>query len=971
MKKSKIKRHYIRIILRPSRVLRLSFVYFYGRIALSLALRGIKLPGLQGIKKRMPPSALGAYERQALIYDIKGERYSFRKGPLWLRKIFEKIIYVLSKNRFWLLIVLKTIIAFFIIAIPITIFIIIRGVLPVPERVSYTPITTKLSENSNIRTDWLYTEPPFLNKNGSNFTKDNFNYMNPDDSRGVSITPVIEPNAPPGLIHFGIGHYPVKLNLVRGFLVGEESPLSISKNKNVPIEVENGNRLRIQYYLFPTKNNTIHQCQIQLKDQTGKIITSTIQFTPPKYKPRSPNSLSTAWTERFVPNTMPDFGQIGEFIINLKSPPQQIIATSNELNKNQEVESSLSQPTSEPDYIQDFKMNFPNSKGTDITNNNCIFALGDFSFERTVINPPKRRGIIFILVDTLRANTAYDQEIMPNLNNFAKKEGIKFLEHRAQGNMTVPSVVPLMTSRYSREIGSVAFTYAADTKMRKNFYDKQFPLMASSMQNLGYRVGGIGWLSLFSETMQGGVDLGFHNAIVSETPEYEARQITEHMGSWLETYGDAPFFLYVHYNTMHGPYKPPLEDIDLRKFLSKPFGLNQKRQLYNGAGRYWDDELLSIMQKLKDLGIANDVDIIITSDHGAQMDVQPWYYFLGVNQNIDGGYADKGSSLFDEEVRVPLIMHFAKNNRLNGTTVSTPTAHVDLFPTLYDLAGGNHTNKLWRGIDLYPALKEDNKIDLPELLSNRKSIYFDGHKYAGILYWGDSFNNNPMKYIRQLTPDHIKLYLTHNPWSEKISWYQPEIFSSIDLKEHSEKLLPIIPNESLRLLRTAYFNASPSNKIIRFTAKYNGNFKLDLKLKLNGNESLPNIALLPDKVKVIEKKDNNFIYYSFNGNINSDEGIWVNLGESTLSDLKLAKDITAVTCSNGNRIQNELIVDVLQNNICTFFAPPDGIIELNYSEKDKPVIIQKTLSSEQVQQIEGTGAGAALQNALRDWGYAK
>lgn len=968
MKKSKIKRHYIRIILRPLRVLRLSFVYFYGRIALSLALRGIKLPGLHGIKKRMPPSALGAYERQALIYDIKGERYSFRKGPLWLRKIFEKIIYILSRNRFWLLIVLKTIVAFFIIAIPIAIFIIIRGVLPVPERVSYTPITTKLSENSNIRTDWLYTEAPFSNKDNS---KNNFNYMNPEDSRGVSITPVIEPNAPPGLIHFGIGHYPVKLNLIRGFLVGEKSSLHISKNRNVPIEVEDGNRLRIQYYLFPTKDHSIHQCQIQLKDQSGKIITSITQFTPPKNKPRSPNSLSTAWNERFVPNTMPDFGQVEEFIINLKSPPQQIIATSKDLTQIQKTE-NLNIQTLDPDYLQKFNLNFPNSKGTDITNNNCIFALGDFSFERTVIKPPKRRGIIFILVDTLRANTAYDQEIMPNLNNYAKKEGIKFLEHRAQGNMTVPSVVPLMSSRYSREIGSIAFTYAADPKMRKNFYDKQIPLMASSMQNLGYRIGAIGWLSLFSEAMQGGVDLGFHNAIISETPEYEARQITEHMGSWLETYGDAPFFLYVHYNTMHGPYKPPLEEIDLHKFLSKPFGLNQKRQLYNGVGRYWDNELVNIMQKLKDLGIANDVDIIITSDHGAQMDVQPWYYFLEVTQNIDGGYADKGSSLLDEEVRVPLIMHFAKNNRLNGTTISTPTAHVDLFPTLYDLAGGKQIDSAWRGIDLYPALKEDSKIDIPELLSDRKSIYFDGHKYAGILYWGDDFSNNPMKYVRQLAPDNVKLYLTHNPWSEKISWYQPEIFSSVDLKNHTEKLLPIIPNDKIRLLRNTYFNDSPSNKIIRFTAKYSGNFKLDIQLKINNtNGIMPNISLLPNGIKLIERKERNNIYYNFTGNIDINEGIWINLGESILSEIKLSKDITAITCSNGNKVQSDLIVSILQNNICTFFAPPDGIIETNYSEQDKPVVIQKTLSNEQVQQIEGTGAGAALQNALRDWGYAK
>ena len=70
-------------------------------------------------------------------------------------------------------------------------------------------------------------------------------------------------------------------------------------------------------------------------------------------------------------------------------------------------------------------------------------------------------------------------------------------------------------------------------------------------------------------------------------------------------------------------------------------------------------------------------------------------------------------------------------------------------------------------------------------------------------------------------------------------------------------------------------------------------------------------------------------------------------------------------------MDQNLLVQILQNNICTFFAPPDGIIESNYSKSEKPVVIQKTLSNEQVEQLEGTGAGAALQNALRDWGYAK
>lgn len=970
MRSYKLKKQFIRLILRPLKALKLSLFYFYGRIALALAIRGIKLPGLNAIKKRMPPSALGAYERQVLIYEIKGERYSFRSGPLWIRKFIEKSSYFFAKNKFWLLIVLKSTIAIFIIAIPILFFVLIRGILPVPERVPYNNVTSKLNSNSNLKVDWLYTE--ISNKNNNIIDNEFYNYINPENARGVSITPVLEENAPLGLIHFGIGYYPIKFNLLRGFLVSDKATLTVNKNKNTPIEVEDGNKLRIQYYLFPTKDNQIHQCQIQLTDETGRIITNYIENTPPKNVVRSPFSLKTAWNERFVPNSTSNFGNLGEFIINLKSPPKKIIAKVTEVTNNFE-QSNLEINKTEKDYIEIFKQSYAigKAKGIDVTDDNCIFALGDFSFERTVVNPPKRRGIIFIVIDTLKAETAYDEDIMPNLNRFAQETGIKFLEHRAQGNMTVPSIVSLMTSKYPREVGTVAFAYAADVKTKKQFYGKQIPTIAKEMQNLGYRVGGIGWLSLFTEALEGGLDLGFHNAILSENPEYEARQITEQMGFWLENYGEAPFFLYLHYNTSHGPYKPPVENINLIKFFSKPFGLNQKRQLYNGVGRYWDNELVNIIQKLKDLGIYDDVDIVITADHGAQLNVLPWYYFLGVPQNIDGGYADKGNSLFDEELRVPLIIKLANEKQNRGRTVAIPTAHVDLFPTLSHLAGNSLKQSSWRGIDLYPALTDDSTDTFTDLLNDRKSIYFDAHKYAGILYWGDSFAKKPVKYMRQLTPDSVKLYLTHNPWSQKISWYQPEMFSFIDFSEHTEKIVPNITNYELKKLRQEYFNISPSDKMLRFTAKYTGDLNFSIDFNVKDSAKAPNVSLIPDGIKFITTNTNSKFYMNFLGKIEKDQEIWINLGKAELINLNIANNAKIVTCANGNLIDKNFIVKILNENICSFYVPPSGLVDFNYHNDDKVLIIQKTLSNEQVQQIEGAGAGAALQNALRDWGYAK
>ena len=46
-----------------------------------------------------------------------------------------------------------------------------------------------------------------------------------------------------------------------------------------------------------------------------------------------------------------------------------------------------------------------------------------------------------------------------------------------------------------------------------------------------------------------------------------------------------------------------------------------------------DTELQTLFQKLKDLGIFNDVDIIITADHGVQLDKKTGVCFQALNMD--------------------------------------------------------------------------------------------------------------------------------------------------------------------------------------------------------------------------------------------------------------------------------------------------------------------------------------------------
>ena len=58
------------------------------------------------------------------------------------------------------------------------IFVLIQGILPVPERVPYNNVTSKLNSNSNLKVDWLYTE--ISNKNNNIIDNEFYNYINPE-----------------------------------------------------------------------------------------------------------------------------------------------------------------------------------------------------------------------------------------------------------------------------------------------------------------------------------------------------------------------------------------------------------------------------------------------------------------------------------------------------------------------------------------------------------------------------------------------------------------------------------------------------------------------------------------------------------------------------------------------------------------------------------------------------------------------
>ena len=116
--------------------------------------------------------------------------------------------------------------------------------------------------------------------------------------------------------------------------------------------------------------------------------------------------------------------------------------------------------------------------------------------------------------------------------------------------------------------------------------------------------------------------------------------------------------------------------------------LSGQIRAYRGEVRYVDAQLGHLLDRLTLLGLRDETAVIVTSDHGEG---------LG-----DHGLLKHGSNLFDELVRVPLLVRgpgIPAGRRLRGNAQLE-----DLLPTALSLMGAPIPDEI-DGVDLLPWLR--------------------------------------------------------------------------------------------------------------------------------------------------------------------------------------------------------------------------------------------------------------------------
>ncbi|MBW7998209.1 MAG: arylsulfatase [Candidatus Glassbacteria bacterium] len=173
-----------------------------------------------------------------------------------------------------------------------------------------------------------------------------------------------------------------------------------------------------------------------------------------------------------------------------------------------------------------------------------------------------------------------------------------------------------------------------------------------------------------------------------ETEGYIADVLTDGAISFIEQNARRPFFLYLPYNTPHSPFQVP------DQFYDKYFRLTGDPTLacVYGMVENLDRNFGRVLNALDDNGVRSRTVVVFITDNGPQTD------------RFNNGLRERKGSVFDGGTRVPCYIQWP-DKIAPGTRVERVAAHVDLLPTLCEIAGiGTAGTRPLDGTSLVPLL---------------------------------------------------------------------------------------------------------------------------------------------------------------------------------------------------------------------------------------------------------------------------
>jgi len=336
-------------------------------------------------------------------------------------------------------------------------------------------------------------------------------------------------------------------------------------------------------------------------------------------------------------------------------------------------------------------------------------------FTRVKKNP---RVYVMLVLDTMRLDHTslygYERHTTPELEKLAR-QGMVYLNAYSTSSWTLPAHVSLFSGKdpLGHRVSEPEDRIPGD-----------YSLLAEIFQNQGFVTAAF--------TGGGFVDgqYGFHRGfqVYSNLPGRvfhlnSAEMVLNHFKNYAQRFWGEDLFVFLHTYQVHAPYKCPP---GLVRHFNKDLGVNLKGpgnfirdkktgifkdigeenrktlvDLYDTSIYYTDKSLIGGMVRfLKDKGVYESSMITVLSDHGEEF--------------YDHGSWEHGHTLYNELVRIPLVMKYPDNQKTGKENALASI--TDIAGLILD-AGGFHKEALD-----FPVNLDDPKRVLPLLFPKSPTI---------------------------------------------------------------------------------------------------------------------------------------------------------------------------------------------------------------------------------------------------------
>ena len=347
-------------------------------------------------------------------------------------------------------------------------------------------------------------------------------------------------------------------------------------------------------------------------------------------------------------------------------------------------------------------------------------------------------NVLFIICDQMRGDAmsclGHPVARTPNLDKLAAKS-VLFENAFANNPVCAPSRVTLFTGLYPHQHGKLTNKFGP-------FIDSLDNTMLGFFRGLGYKLGWVGKNHTLKKGLPAALDFAdirsrepfrAYNKFVppfwhsdAYWPENQCHPYinTEAAIQFIKQNKETPFFLHVSYFDPHPPYMAAARyssrycsaNIPLPAYVPpenlSPRLAEQARALHydrisdadlKETMRFYyaaieggvDAQVGRLLKTLHEQNLADDTIIVFTADHGD---------FMGEFRMVR-----KGPFLYDALLHIPLIIH-APGRMQPGRRLQNLAQHVDVYPTLMDLAAGQKRDDL-PGRSLAPLLQQDAADD--------------------------------------------------------------------------------------------------------------------------------------------------------------------------------------------------------------------------------------------------------------------